>query len=450
MLAVLWRSGTPLLAVVIGFYLLSPYTADHLVPRVLVDGWPNFDGSEALRPWFILPDIVLAVALLRTRGRIDRRSLIVAGGIGLSALSALWAGWQDQAIPTTAALFWGTVPLRAMGMILLVAGSVRDIPYDRTLRAVVQMFGLAAVLLSVEILAVVALKAAARAMDLDLGSLWAGFTLPRPTLPGWNNNVAASAIALGSVTLLLVPAVHRPRPWLVALACALAAAALLATQYRTGILIFAGGLSLASGRWAFARIVATRRAVGAAAAGLAVGVTVLIVSVSLASVAVPRMTTLNPLAYALSIASGSPMPDPDISEGPDDPSTTSRSALVQASLTVWLRQPIIGSGLGAWEFTRPTEPSFLQRAITPHNGPAWALANLGIVGLATLYLVPFGIAMARRNWIPAILVGFVAILEVSTVGIAHARYGVMIWTLVWIIALGTRQAWATRPAASED
>jgi O-antigen ligase len=126
-----------------------------------------------------------------------------------------------------------------------------------------------------------------------------------------------------------------------------------------------------------------------------------------------------------------------------DASTAVRLGISRAALDMWQRQPIVGGGLGSWEFNRPSVPTILQKQITTHNGYVWVLADLGLVGLFLVYILPIGAAIVRRPSAPLLaLVGLVVLFEFATVGIAHSRYAVMIWSVVGLIALLPRGRYA--------
>jgi hypothetical protein len=466
LLVVLWRRRVSQLALVLGFYLLSLYTADRILPRVLVDGWPNFDAvhSPALRPFLIFPDLLLVVVLAVWLRSVSRLALLMSALLLASSIASLVLSFLNPSIPTYAALFWSTAPLRGIGIILIVDVAGRRLGWSETSRTVFRVLAAAAGFLAIQLMAVAGAEWIASLANTSLASVWSGFAWTRPNVPGWNNNIAASAVGLGSAVAVLMPEeLGIRRLWRYALV-AICAAALLVAEYRTAIIVLAVAIGARLAVSAYHRMpTALRRvrgwvlasALGALAAGL------LLV---LASFAVPRLGDLNPVAYAFRVvspgsassspsATANPAPgtaDPDsVGDQGGDTSTTSRAQITRAALMVWSRQPVIGDGLGAWEFTRPITPSFLQKAITPHNGFAWTLADLGLLGLAAFYLVPLIAVVVRRRSLPIfVALALAFVLEVSIVGVAHSRYAVAYWALLALAALPPTGAMHGEPAGS--
>jgi hypothetical protein len=438
------RSG---LLLVLGFALVSLYTADRILPRVLVDAWPNFDAARtpALRPILTWPDLLLIGYLAFRVRSVSGRALVMVGALLLTALVGAAVGLTDPRIPPTAVWFWAIVPLRGAAVVLAVDDAIRRAGWDAAARAAGWVLAAAAAVLGLQLIAVTLAKAVADVAGVDLARVWSGFDWVRPNLPGWNNNTAASAVSLGAAGALLLPSRLRPSWPVQATVVTIAAGALVAAEYRTAILVLvlAIGLRLAievharqRRSWGPARSVATAAVVAALAAAIAL---------TAFSLAVPRFADLNPVRYA-AIVLGMTTPadggEPDLGDPgvePADSSTASRAQLIQASLTVWSRGPLVGPGLGAWEFTRPIEPTFLQKAITPHNGYAWVLADLGILGVVAFYLLPVALVVLARPPLPlAALVGLAFLLEVSIVGVAHSRHAVLLWGIVALVALRPR------------
>lgn len=452
LLVLLWRRGANPLALALGFYLVSLYTADRILPRVVVDGWPNFDAthSPALRPFLIFPDLLLVVVLAVWLRGTSRRALVISGLLLTCTVAALVVSLLNQSIPASAALFWATAPLRGIGIVLLIDAGGRRLGWPETSRTVVRVLAAAAGFLALQLLAVAGAEWVASLAKTSLASVWSGFAWTRPNVPGWNNNIAASAVAFGAAVAVLLPEdLVVSRRWRYALV-AVCAAALLVAEYRTAIIVMAAAIGARLAILAHRPISnAIHRALAWASAG-AVGVVAATLLLMLASLAVPRLGDLNPLNYAIRVvspgssssagASASPFPgtsEPDsVGDAGGDTSTASRAEITRAALRVWARQPLVGDGLGAWEFTRPTTPSFLQKAITPHNGYAWVLADLGLLGLAAFYVVPTVAVVVRRRPLPVLIVlALVLLLEVSIVGVAHSRYAVAYWAFIALAAL---------------
>jgi hypothetical protein len=452
LLIVLWRvSNRSVVFFVLGFYLLSLYTADRILPRVLVDFWTNFDAvrSPALRPILIFPDFVLIAVLIRYLRSVSSTAMWLALALAASTLIGLGVGLANPAIPASAALFWATVPLRGIGIVLLLDVGITKMGWTGTGRDVTRVLAAGGGFLAVQILAVVVVKFLAERAGVDLATVWSGFDWVRPNLPGWNNNIAASLIGLGAATVLLLPDLHRLPSRVGLLLVVLSAIALLFAEYRTAIIVTIISCGVRVAFWTYSRV--NRRHSQPAAFVSACGAMGLSVAVLLLAAAaiVPRLGGLNPLTYVASVV-GQPTtqvgpsatPLESESQGSDeiDASTTSRAQITHATLTVWLRQPILGPGLGAWEFTRPTVPTFLQKAITPHNGFAWVLADLGLVGLAAFYLLPAILIITARPPLTILLwLGLAALLEIAIVGVAHSRYGVAYWSVVAFAAIGLRE-----------
>jgi hypothetical protein len=450
LLIVLWRvSNRSAVFFVLGFYLLSLYTADRILPRVLVDHWTNFDAvrSPALRPILIFPDLVLIAVLIRYLRSVSSTAMWLAVALAASTLIGLGIGLANPAIPATGALFWATVPLRGIGIVLLLDLGITKMGWTGTGRDVTRLLAAGGGFLAVQILAVVGVKFLAERAGVDLATVWSGFDWVRPNLPGWNNNIAASLIGLGAATVLLLPDLHRLPSRVGLLLVVLSAIALLIAEYRTAILVTIIACGVRVAYWTYSPL--TRQSqparLVAACGAMALSVAVLLLA---AAAIVPRLGGLNPLTYVASVVGQttelgpSATPLESESQGSDeiDASTTSRAQITHATLTVWLRQPIVGPGLGAWEFTRPTVPTFLQKAITPHNGFAWVLADLGLVGLAAFYLLPAILIISARPPLTILLwLGLVAVLEIAIVGVAHSRYGVAYWSVIAFAAIGLRE-----------
>lgn len=437
-----WRPRA-VLFVVVAFALASLYTADRVLPRTLVDGWPNFDAarSPALRPWFVVPDLVIAggIAMLWRGPRVARLTLVVAASLALAAAVGITVGAAHTAIPLSGALFWATVPLRGILVVLLVDRALARYGSEPSLRQVLTAAVLGGSVIALEILAVSGAKAAAALLGYDLADVWSGFDWTRPNLPGWNNNLAASAIALGTAALVLAPK-RIELPTGVRL-CALLVmlVAVVVTEYRTGILVVVASLAIRAGLAVYGDRLRHWARMPAVAAGGASALLVGVALLGVTAVLVPRLGDLNPVAYlSLGVSADAPeeVPKPSAEPG-DDTSSASRGQILRTALGVWMREPVTGAGLGAWEFDRPIEPSFLQRQITPHTGYAWVLADLGLLGFVGFFLLPALLVLWRRPPLDAFaLAVVVAVLEVSIVGIAHSRYAVLYWALLGVIILG--------------
>lgn len=447
---VLWRlSNRSVVFFVLGFYLLSLYTADRILPRLLVDAWANFDAarSPALRPILIFPDLVLIAALARYLRAISGTAIWLVLALGSSTVIGLLVGLANPAIPASAALFWATVPLRGVGIVLLLDIGIMKMGWTRTGLDVTRVLAAGAGFLAIQILAVMGAKFLAERAGVDLATIWSGFDWIRPNLPGWNNNIAASMIGLGAATVLLLPDLHRLPTRLAFLLVAVSAIALLFAEYRTAIIVTIVACGVRVAIWTFNR--SNRRygrpaAFVSAAAAMAVSSALLLFA---AAAIVPRLADLNPLAYVARVA-GQPTPTDGSGEGDatspgseeGDTSTATRAQITHATLTVWLRQPLLGPGLGAWEFTRPTIPTFLQKAITPHDGFSWVLADLGLVGFAAFYLLPALLIISARPPLTILVwLALLAVLEVAIVGVAHSRYGVAYWSAIAFASIGLRE-----------
>lgn len=440
---VLWRvRDRGALFFVVAFALISLYTVDRALPRVLVDAWPNFDaaGSPALRPWFVLPDLVLLGAVA-TRGRlpISRAAAVIVGLLALAVIGGLVTAVAQPAIPFSAAAFWALVPVRGILVVLLVDATVRRSGPSSALSQVVDATILGGSVLAIELIAVSLLKAGAELVGVDLVAIWSGFDWVRPNLPGWNNNLAASAVSLGGATAILLAARSRlPTRWIV-LSIAVSLIAMLLAEYRTAIIVIVLASSIRAGLAAASWLRSRRsRAIVLPSVGVSVVTGALLLFA--ASLAVPRLADLNPVAFvAGSLGGGPTAEEPDeVPTDETDTSSTSRGQILQAALSVWSRQPLTGPGLGAWEFDRPTEPTFLQKAITPHNGYAWILADLGVIGMAGFFVVPGILVLARRHSVSVLALAILlAILEVSIAGVAHARYAIAFWAVLGVLALVT-------------
>lgn len=432
------------LFIVVTFALVSLYTADRVLPRVLVDGWPNMDatGSPALRPIITLPDLVLVGVLAWVRPpRPSKPALLLAAPLLAAGLIGLISGAAHPQVPLSAAIFWCLVPVRAVLVILLVDATISKVGRDSTAGQVLSAGAIGAGLLAFEVIGVVILKAGAQAVGLDLATVWSGFDWERPNLPGWNNNLAASAIGLGASMVVLAPRrIFLPSFVKVGIV-ALAITAVLLAEYRTAIIVLIAAIAIRGGIEIHARL---RPSVGAAAlAPSVIGAAILgVAMLGLTAAAVPRLADLNLIGYVTGGLQDGDSPtapdvvDPGVDEA--DTSSSSRAQILRAALTVWMRAPLTGPGLGAWEFDRPIEPSFLQRQITPHNGYAWALADLGIIGVTAIFVLP-AIMIALR-WPPFPLFALallLAVLEISIVGIAHSRYAVIFWSLMAMLAIPT-------------
>ena len=446
LLAVLIRvRGSNKVFIVLSFYLVSFYAADRLLPRVLVDAWPNFDAARtpALRPFVIFPDLLLvSVLALRVRSLSLRAFALLLPLVTVAICGSILG--VVSGIPASAVLFWALVPLRAAGVLLLIDSGIQRSTWAATAKGVVLAAIAGSAFLAAGLLAVWVLQITANWFSLDLAHLWSGFDWVRPNLPGWNNNIAASAVAAGASAALLLPDLHKLGGKVVAAVVFLGAAAILASEYRTAIVVLVFSISIRT--FLTVRTLLMPRLREPAGFGLAAIAAAALTSTLLlaAAVAVPRMAYLSPANYVAAIINSgeSPAVAPTGTPGPndpgetDDPSTISRAQLIQASLHVWGRQPITGPGLGAWEFQRPQEPTFLLKAITPHNGYAWTLADLGVMGLAAIYVIPGFMILLRRPKVTMLAWLIVlAILELTIVGIAHSRYGVMLWSALAVFAL---------------
>ena len=447
LLALLWRiRSRGLLFLVVAFTLASLYTIDRALPRVVVDAWPNFDAarSPAMRPWIGVPDAVAIAGLaMMGRWRISRPAVLLAATLAAGTAAGLVLSIVNASAPLSAALFWATVPLRGVLVILIVDSAVHRYGTASATSQVVSAAVLGAAVLAAELIAVTALKAVADMVGMDLARVWSGFDWVRPNLPGWNNNIAASAIAFGASACILLP--HRtwwPRAvgWTVVIASALA---LLASEYRTAIIVFVASVAV---RVSIEVLRRTRKRMGSAAFVPAVGAGALsaVLLFGLAAAAVPRLSALNVVSYLSETVDTEDTPDPSATPatgGEVDTSSQSRAEILKAAITVWQREPLTGPGLGAWEFDRPTEPTFLQKAITPHNGFAWALADMGLVGLVGFYLLPAAMVLWRRPpFALFVWVVLLAVLEVSIVGIAHSRMAVLYWAALAVVALSPKSA----------
>ena len=454
LLVLLIKRSNPL-GIGIGFYLLSLYSADRILPRVLVDAWPNFDAGRtpALRPILIFPDLLLVTLLVLWVRSVSWRALLMSGLLVFATAAGLLAALLNSDIPTGAALFWTTAPLRGVGVILLVDEGVRRLGWARARQTVIRFVAFGAGLLALQLLAVFAAEWVASWLGYDLANIWSGFAWTRPNIPGWNNNIAASAVALGASAAILLPdALSISQRWRFVLV-ALGAGALLAAEYRTAIITMALALGLRLASWSYPSLRRAAPPMYAVTGSALVMMLVTSALLGLAAQAVPRLADLNPLTYALQIAGPTPgttplpsasataapsrVADPDaVGDANGDTSTTSRAEIVRAALSVWGRDPLVGDGSGAWEFSRPTSPSFLQKAITPHNGYAWVLADFGILGLTAFFgTVVLLILLARPSVAVAGLVILALLLEVAIVGVAHSRYAVFYWALLGIAAL---------------
>jgi hypothetical protein len=447
LLALLIRSRRSAVFIVVAFALMSLYTVDRALPRALVDAWPNFDAahSPALRPIVTIPDLVLVGAVM-LGGRFPTGSWtwVIAGALVLAAATGVATTLLTGSAPISAALFWATVPLRGALVVVLIAQNISRSSRSQVVNHVLTAVALGGAVLATELLAVVVVKALAASLGYDLAAVWSGFDWIRPNLPGWNNNIAASAVALGGAAIVLAPSrVLVPQGARLGV-LVIMGLSLLAAEYRTAIIGLALAIGLRASGVVWDRLPRAGAPVPTAAAISAIAGLV-VASVLLASTAlvVPRMGDLNPVAYlARAFASDSEVVAPADDEPPppvvneEDTSSTSRAEILRAALTVWERNRLVGGGLGAWEFDRPTQPSFLQKQITPHNGYAWALADLGLLGLAAIFVIP-GVLVAMRRP-PLRLLGMavlLALLEVSIVGIAHARYSVAYWAVLSTLAL---------------
>lgn len=463
-LALLWRwRQRGAIFIVIAAYLISFYTADRLLPRVLVDAWTNFDAarSPALRPLFILPDLLLIYVLaVRVRGWPSRAALILLLALGVSTITGIVGGFSQPAVPPVSTLFWATVPLRAMAIVLLVDATVSRVGSRSATIQVVSAITLGAGLIAIEILGVVALRRAAELAGYDLASVWSGFDWVRPNLPGINNNIAASIIGFGAAGAVLMP---RSTCWprvVRGLIVVVSAVSLVLTEYRTGIIVLAVAFGVRVALEIFRRLPSRPLLLSAGAAALSGAVTC-VVLLAASTLAVPRFADINPIGYVTQTINGttaatppaqeSTRASPNATPSTDDPgetadtSTQSRSQILQAALKVWLRQPLAGPGLGTWEFARPTQPTFLQKAITPHSGYAWVLADLGLLGVAAFYLIPALLVAFRRPPVEIVVwLVLLAILELAVVGVAHSRYGAVYWAA---LAVGALAPWTVAERA---
>ena len=446
LLALLWRTRSRgLLFVVVAFALASLYTLDRALPRVMVDAWPNFDAarSPAMRPWIVVPDVVAVVGLvLMGRWRLSPAALLLAATLGAGTVAGLAISVVAETAPLSAAVFWATVPLRGVVVILLVDSAVHRYGAASATSQVVSAAMVGAGVLAAQLLAVTALKAVAEVVGIDLARVWSGFDWVRPNLPGWNNNIAASAIAFGaSAAVLLSHHAWWPRAirWGIVAASALA---LLAAEYRTAIIVFVAAAAVRVAGEVYGRSRARLRA-GALVPALGAGALSAMLLFGLAAAAVPRLSSLNVVSYLSQTveADETEAPPPSAETGDEvDTSSQSRAEILRAALAVWQRAPITGPGLGAWEFDRPTEPTFLQKAITPHNGFAWALADMGLIGVAGFYLLPAMLVLWRRPpFALFVWVVLLAVLEVAIVGIAHSRMAVLYWAALAVVALAPRR-----------
>lgn len=447
------------LTLVLGFYLGSLYVADTLVPGVAVDRWLNTDGSSSARPVLILPDLVLVYVLARHVRGVSRTALLLAGSLlGATVLGVVLAPFLNDA-PMSAVFFWTTPGLRAAGIVLLVDHGIRTLGWTPAARRVLRIAVFGAAFLALQLWTVWAAKRLGRVVGYDLADFWSGFNWDRPALPGSNNNLSASFIAIGFVLMLLFPALHRlSLRWQVGLGV-VSVAGTLASEYRTSILAIVGVASVLVGmavaRWARPRW--DRRAAVYAAGWASALLAGFVLLVSVAQV-VPRVRGLNPVVYVQSVVNKQAYLDSQalarkraIEEAQkngetaeevegdglsDDSSTRSRSALVQTALRLWKGTPVVGNGFGGWEFERPTDPAFLKTAITPHNGYAWVGVNTGILGLLCFYVLPLGLAWWRSRSLRVLLaVGTVAFLELATVGVGHSRYIVLMFLVAALFAL---------------
>lgn len=480
LIAVAWRLTRGNVVVVVAFaYLLAPAPADNILPQLNI--FPVSDLSVRPRDAFYLADIVLLGAIVALRAQVWRvlveERLVRWWMVGLAVLATypiLIGLWFGPGQPVSALMQGATMPLRGVGIVMLVAAWARLRGWQLAVRDITRTIVLCGAALAVcVVLAVVAARGEQQ---------FSAFGYPlivdtRPALPGWGNNILANFLCVCvAICVFCRSALDFSRKWLLLALIGVALVGIVFTQVRTAMMC---ALVLALTPVAVAvvrRVWPSRGGVWAITAGVMTGIMLTVVTAAALPLINPRFSTLTPSV----IRDGLPdrgktydtTKDPeqstvDASTGVDlgGESASTRGKLARAAGKLWWRNPVAGIGWNGWGWGKselapmgppPIVP--LVVGVDPHNGLLWLLAEAGVLGVVLLYAIPAWVAARTpgRWWLWAPLV-VATVLELVNPNLRNGHFAVAVWALA-VLALmrgadstaqpATMRAWVYRAVRS--
>jgi hypothetical protein len=435
-----WLTRGNLLVLVLVSYLIAPSPADNLLPQVFI--FPPGDLALRARDMFFLADLVLLVALVVARPPWPRGRLLRAWLLSLLVLAVypvavgLLAG-VGQSVP--AVLQGATMPLRGIGVIVLVVWWARTRGWDVAVRDCGRTLVLCA---AVIVVAELVLKLLAGG---QLNYSLFGYPLVvdgRPSVPGWGNNILANlfCVSLAALTFLRKRLAWRTH-WVVALSVLLLVG-LAYTGARVAmvlaLVVVEVPVALHATRWVWARrgpVLAVLTGVVVAGV-LGIGSTVALYYLN------PRFSTLTPsfvLQYLPNAGGGADSTivtavDPETGVDLGGASISTRSGLIRSALQIWSEHPLLGTGWNGWGWAKQHTDYPQVVGIDPHNGITWLLVDTGVLGLLLLYLLPVVQAVRRLDlwWLWAVPAVATA-LEMVNPNLRIGHFAVLVWAF---LALG--------------
>lgn len=433
--AVWWLSRGNVLVLVMVAYLIAPSPADNLLPQVFI--FASTDYALRARDLLFLADLVLVGALLLLRpplpaGRLARTWLVALLLLAAYPVVVGLVAGVGQSVP--AVLQGAVMPLRGVGMVVLVTWWARTRGWDAAVRDLGRTLVLAAGLIA---LAEVALLVLARGeLNFSLFN-YPLVTDGRPAVPGWGNNILANFFCscLAVITFWGHRLGWRVR-WRVALAVLLVIG-LAYTEVRIAmmlaLLIIETPVVLALVRWLWPR----RGAVLALVTGVVVGAALALTTVTLLYKLNPRFETLLPGFLSEYIVTEevdqtvAPPSSGDVVIDPGGESLSTRGQLLRAAVDVWSRSPVVGTGWNGWGWAKGEGEYHQPIAVDPHNGFTWLLADTGVLGVLLLYLVPLALAWRRWDlwWLLAVP-GVATMLEMVNPNLRNGHFAVLVWASI--------------------
>jgi hypothetical protein len=434
--AVWWASRGNVLILVLVAYLIAPSPADNLLPQIFI--YASTDYALRARDLLFLADLVLIGALILIRPPLPDNRL---GRLWLGALALLAAypvviglvAGAGQAVP---AVFQGAVmPLRGIGVVVLVAWWARTRGWDDSVRDLARTLVICGVIIAIAEVVLVAMAGG------ELNFSLFGYPLVtdgRPAVPGWGNNILANLFCtcLAVITFIGHRLGWRTR-WRVVVSVLLLIG-LAYTEVRIAMMLALLIIETPVALLVVRKLWPRRGAVVALVTGAVLGVALLLASTSLLFAMNPRFNTLVPgfVQEYLTSDTGEPLqpaPSADsVDQGGDSIST--RAALLKAAVHVWRINPVLGTGWNGWGWAKSNADLGEYQQIVgvdPHNGFTWLLADAGVLGILLLYLIPVILALRRWDlwWLLAVP-GVATALEMVNPNLRNGHFAVLVWAFL--------------------
>jgi hypothetical protein len=334
------------------------------------------------------------------------------------------------------AVFQGAVmPLRGIGVVVLVAWWARTRGWDDSVRDLARTLVICGVIIAIAEVVLVAMAGG------ELNFSLFGYPLVtdgRPAVPGWGNNILANLFCtcLAVITFIGHRLGWRTR-WRV-LVSVLLLIGLAYTEVRIAMMLALLIIETPVALLVVRKLWPRRGAVVALVTGAVLGVALLLASTSLLFAMNPRFNTLVPgfVQEYLTSDTGEPLqpaPSADsVDQGGDSIST--RAALLKAAVHVWRINPVLGTGWNGWGWAKSNADLGEYQQIVgvdPHNGFTWLLADAGVLGILLLYLIPVILALRRWDlwWLLAVP-GVATALEMVNPNLRNGHFAVLVWAFL--------------------